>query len=125
MSTLGLLRLAFAEGLNFIKDLLELASAELKGQLSKLAMGLAFSVAAGFMVLLAIPFLLMGGIELLIANGFSDFVAFFIGGGVLLLIALIFGVVGVLNLKGLNFTPKRTLNQIKRISAEAEAKTRP
>jgi len=125
MSTFRLLLLTLAESRALLQDLMRLAKAEIAAQFSKLSRGLILGLGAIMLILLAIPFLLIGLIELLISYGLARYAAFFIGGGILVGIALILIILAAVSLKGLNFVPSRTIEQVKRIKTDALGQKEP
>jgi len=125
MSTFRLLLLTLAESRALLADLFRLAKAEIGAQFSKLSRGLILGLGAVMLILLAIPFLLVGLIELLIVYGFARYAAFFIGGGILVFMALILTILTAVALKGLNFVPSRTIEQVKRIKSDALGQNKP
>jgi len=125
MSTFRLFLLTLAESRALLQDLIRLAKAEIAAQFSKLSRGLIFGLGAIMLILLSIPFLLIGLIELLIAYGLARYAAFFIGGGVLVFIALIFIVFAAISLKGFTLVPERTIAQVKKIKSDALGQNEP
>jgi hypothetical protein len=117
MSTFQLLIDTLAEGSDFARLLMKLGRAELQEQAAKAGRGSALAAIAVLGILIAALFILIGVVELLIAQGIAAYLAFFITGGVLVLISLLIGLIARASFKEVTLRPELMLNQIRQFSA--------
>jgi uncharacterized membrane protein YqjE len=105
------------EGRDFIRIIVKLARAELQEQASKVVRGSTFGLAAVFLLLLALIFLLLGVAEVIIAYGWPSYVAFFIVGGSLIVLSIFLSLGALLCFKNFHLSPDRALDKIHKLSA--------
>jgi len=125
MSTFHLLIDTFAEGVDFVRLLVRLGSAELSEQVAKAGRGSALGAAAALGFLVAIVFLLLGAVELIIALGLPAYVAFFLTGGAVAILSLILGLVARASFKDVTLRPELMLEQIRGFVAAVATERHP
>lgn len=125
MPTFQLLTATIVEGVDFVRLLAKLARAELHEQIAKAGRGASLGVMAAGGFVLALVFLLLGIVELIVAWGLAVYAAFFLTGGALALLSIVFGLAARANFKSVTLRPELTLEQIRRFSAASPSERLP
>ena len=92
----------------------ELARTEVSEKISKIALGLAFAMVGGVLVIPALVVLLGAIVSALTSNGMAIYLAALIVGGSTLIIGIVLMIAGVERLKGESLVPEKTINQLQR-----------
>ena len=99
---------------------IRLLQAELAGKAKLLSSALALALAGGFLLLIAVAFLLSALALLLISYGVEPYAASLISAGVAALFGALALRAGVLRLSRWSAAPSRTLNQMSRVFQDQE-----
>ena len=100
---------------NMISLDVRLLRAEFAGKAKSLSGAVALALAGGFLLMVAVAFLLTGLALLLISFGFEPYAACFISAGAAALCGALALRAGVRRLKRWSASPSRTLNQVARV----------
>lgn len=104
----------FRQFTTLVQDEMTLARAEISRNLSRAGMGIAFICVAALLALVALNVFATALVGLLTANGIPFWLSALIIGGVLLLAALLFALVGKSRLDPEALTPSRTIENVKK-----------
>lgn len=116
---------ATADVSSVVRNEIELATAEIKADVTHAGKGAGFFVVAGVLAAYGFGVLLIAGGWGLVAAGLPEWAGFLIVAGVLFLIAVILGLVGLRNVKKVEGKPKRAIANAQETVEAVKPKTKP